>query len=228
MRPGDGLRHPRTRAATAKRATAKAATAKHEARIQEALRSRERRHRAFLLTVGAIVVAWLVGQWAFNAYQDYERKATAARKNVHGERVWAADALKFDHVEGNVDYPMTPPVGGSHDKAWMTCNGTVYTKAIRDENAVHSLEHGAVWITYNGLAGATDVKQLAERVARTPYTLMSPVAQQSGTIMLSAWGHQLTVDTASDPRVEQFITAYVQGPQTPEPGAACTGGITGK
>ncbi|MBB5796324.1 hypothetical protein HDA41_004288 [Streptomyces caelestis] len=34
------------------------------------------------------------------------------------------------------------------------------------------------------------------------------------------------MDAASDPRVEQFTTAYVQGPQTPEPGAPCTGGLT--
>ncbi|WP_240436754.1 MFS transporter [Streptomyces sporangiiformans] len=77
------------------------------------------------------------------------------------------------------------------------------------------------------LTAATDIKKLAGKVVRTPYTLMSPITRQSETIMLSAWGHQLSVDTASDPRVEQFITAYVQGPQTPEPGAPCTGGLTG-
>lgn len=55
---------------------------------------------------------------------------------------------------------------------------------------------------------------------------MSPAVGQSGTIMLSAWGRQLTVDKASDPRIDQFFTKYVQGPQTPEPGAACSGGLT--
>jgi hypothetical protein len=44
--------------------------------------------------------------------------------------------------------------------------------------------------------------------------------------MLSAWGHQLSVNTAADPRVDQFLTKYVQGAQTPEPGAACTNGLT--
>ncbi|GAP51812.1 DUF3105 domain-containing protein [Streptomyces azureus] len=90
---------------------------------------------------------------------------------------------------------------------------------------MHSLGHGAVWITYNDTATATDIEQLAGKVTRTPCTLMSPVTRQSGTIMLSAWGHQLGADSASDPRVEQFITAYVQGPQTPEPGAPCAEGL---
>ena len=57
------------------------------------------------------------------------------------------------------------------------------------------------------------------------WSLMSPYQDQAGTIMLSAWGKQLTVDSADDPRVNQFFTKYVQGPQTPEPGAACTGGL---
>ena len=108
----------------------------------------------------------------------------------------------------------------------MTCNGNVYTKAVPNENAVHSLEHGAVWVTFNGKATSADVKTLADRITKTRYTLMSPDSTQSGTITLSAWGHQLSVDKASDPRVDQFLTKYVQGPQTPEPGAACTGGLT--
>jgi Protein of unknown function (DUF3105) len=107
----------------------------------------------------------------------------------------------------------------------MTCDGTVYTKAIANENAVHSLEHGAVRVTYDGKA-ADDVKTLSDKVSKTPYTLMSPAEDQSGPITLSAWGRRLTVGKASDPRVEQFLTQYVQGPQTPEPGAACTNGLT--
>ncbi|MFJ4367816.1 DUF3105 domain-containing protein [Streptomyces chartreusis] len=122
--------------------------------------------------------------------------------------------------------PMNPPVGGDHHQAWMTCDGTVYTRPIANENAVHSLEHGAVWITYDDKATDTDIRRLGDRVSKTPYTLMSPVEDLSGTITLSAWGRQLTVDTASEPRIEQFLAKYVQGPRTPEPGAACTGGLT--
>ncbi|NEC88437.1 DUF3105 domain-containing protein [Streptomyces sp. SID12501] len=62
---------------------------------------------------------------------------------------------------------MTPPVDGDHDKAWMTCNGTVRTETTRDENAVHSLERGPVWITFNGTATAIDIETLAGKVART-------------------------------------------------------------
>lgn len=43
--------------------------------------------------------------------------------------------------------------------------------------------------------------------------------------MLSAWGKQVAVDSADDKRVDQFFAQYVQGTQTPEPGAPCTGGL---
>jgi hypothetical protein len=42
--------------------------------------------------------------------------------------------------------------------------------------------------------------------------------------MLSAWGLQLGVDDVSDERIDEFLIAYRQGPQTPEPGATCEAG----
>ncbi|WP_405507714.1 DUF3105 domain-containing protein [Streptomyces purpurascens] len=210
----------------------KAAAVSRKARVEEmrrADRARERRNRVITITLSTVIVAGLAGfgVYALNkADEKDEQQAAAAKKPVRGEQTWDAKKLGRDHVQAAVDYPMNPPVGGDHNQAWMTCDGTVYTKAIGKENAVHSLEHGAVWVTYNDKAADADIKALGDKVSKTPYTLMSPVDDQSGTIMLSAWGYQLTVDKASDPRVEQFLTKYVQGSQTPEPGAACTNGLT--
>ncbi|MFI6373354.1 DUF3105 domain-containing protein [Streptomyces sp. NPDC050546] len=210
----------------------KAAAVSRKARIEEmrrAERARERRNRVITITLSTVIVAGLAGFGAYalnKAEEKDEQQAAAAKKPVRGEKTWDAKKLGRNHVQAAVDYPMNPPVGGDHNQAWMTCDGTVYTKAIGKENAVHSLEHGAVWVTYNDKAADADIKALGDKVSRTPYTLMSPVDDQSGTITLSAWGYQLTVDKASDPRVEQFLTKYVQGAQTPEPGAACTNGLT--
>lgn len=210
----------------------RAAAASRKARIEEmrrAERARERRNRLITITLSTVVVAGLVGFGAYalnSANEKDEQQAAAAKKPVRGEKTWDAKKLGRSHVQKAVNYEMNPPVGGDHSQAWMTCDGTVYTKPIANENAVHSLEHGAVWVTYNDKATDADVKTLGDKVSRTPYTLMSPVNDQSGTIMLSAWGSQLTVDKASDPRVQQFLTKYVQGSQTPEPGAACTNGLT--
>ncbi|MFD5254619.1 DUF3105 domain-containing protein [Streptomyces bobili] len=210
----------------------KTAAAARRTKIEEARRAeraRERRSRILTVTISTVILAGLVGWGAYainDANEKEARQAAAAKKPVSGEKSWDAAKLGRNHVEAAVTYPMNPPVGGDHHQAWMTCEGTVYTKAVPDVNAVHSLEHGAVWVTYNDKAVDADVEKLAGKVSRTPYTLMSPNPDQAGPIMLSAWGHQLSVDTAADPRIDQFITKYVQGAQTPEPGAACSGGLT--
>ncbi|GHH74628.1 membrane protein [Streptomyces sulfonofaciens] len=142
-----------------------------------------------------------------------------------GVTSWNPGGLGREHVTKPVHYPMIPPVGGDHAPVWMNCNGDVYTEAVPDVNAVHSLEHGAVWVTYTGRADPADVRKLAALVARTPYSLMSPYPAQKAPIMLTAWGRQRTVGGADDPAVGAFFADFVQGPQTPEPGAPCTGGL---
>ncbi|MEU1596024.1 DUF3105 domain-containing protein [Streptomyces sp. NPDC005708] len=205
-----------------KKNTGKAAD--RRARIEEMRRAeqaRDRRNRTITIAVSAAILAGVVGGgWYLidNANQKEQAKAAP----VAGEKTWSK--LSRNHVTKAVTYPMTPPVGGDHSPVWENCNGDVYTSQIKNENAVHSLEHGAVWVTYNEQASATDIQALANKVRKTPYTLMSPFKNQPSPITLSAWGHQLNVQKDSDPRVAEFLSKYVQGKQTPEPGAACTGG----
>ncbi|QPK50450.1 DUF3105 domain-containing protein [Streptomyces gardneri] len=209
----------------------RSANADRRARIEEMRRaeqSRERRNRLITIGVSGIVVLGLVGFGTFvlmKKSDEQDAKEAAAKAPIKSEQSWDAKKLGRNHVETAVKYDMKPPVGGDHHPVWMNCDGVVYDKAINDVNAVHSLEHGAVWVTYSKSADKGDVEKLAAKVGKTKYTLMSPVDDQSGAIMLSAWGKQVTVDNAADPRIDAFFTKYVQGPQTPEPGAACTGGV---
>jgi hypothetical protein len=130
--------------------------------------------------------------------------------------------LKQDHTTAEVQYPQSPPVGGSHDPVWQNCG--VYDSALRDENAVHSLEHGAVWIAYRPDLPADQVAKLRGKAPAGDYVLVSPYPALTEPIALTAWGRQLKVGSADDDRVDAFLRAYVRGPQTPEPGAPCTGG----
>jgi hypothetical protein len=131
--------------------------------------------------------------------------------------------LSRDHQQGTVAYEQTPPVGGAHNPAWQNCGR--YDQPIGSEYAVHSLEHGAVWITHQPELPADQIEQLRNLVRGRPYTLLSPYPNLPAPIFASAWGVQMQVDNASDPRLGQFLTKYIQGSQTPEPGALCTGGV---
>ena len=127
------------------------------------------------------------------------------------------------HVTTPVDYKESPPVGGPHDPYWADCTGTVYTVDIRHENAVHALEHGAVWVTYNPKkVSSADIKTLATLVTNQPGRLMSPYAGLDSAISIQSWNHQLKVSNASDKRLKQFADFFTTNPDYyPEIGASC-------
>lgn len=121
-------------------------------------------------------------------------------------------------------YPQSPPVGGIHSGAWLACG--VYRQQPPNENAVHSLEHGAVWVTY--LPGFKDVAALEQlSQVNREYVLVTPYAGQTSPVVVTAWGLQLDLQSADDPRLLRFIRRYAGGGQGGEPGATCaTGGLT--
>ena len=114
-------------------------------------------------------------------------------------------------------------MGGPHDGTWANCNGIVYATAVRSENMVHTLEHGAVWITYNPeTITPDDLATLTALVQDQPFTTLTPYPGLDSNISLQAWAHQLKVDSATDERVKQFITALRQNRWVyPETGATC-------
>jgi hypothetical protein len=126
------------------------------------------------------------------------------------------------HSTGRVDYPDSPPMGGRHSPVWADCTGTVYTRPIPNENAVHALEHGAVWVTYRPGLPAAGSAALRALVAGRDYTLMSPYPGLDHAVSVQSWGYQLKTDDPADPRVARFVSTYRQNPvTTPEQGGSC-------
>lgn len=170
--------------------------------------------------------------------------AVYAVNKSNADRITAADQISgvqaFDyaagqqHVTENVSYEENPPVGGPHDPYWADCTGTVYDIDIRHENAVHSLEHGAVWITYDpDVLSQDDVSVLADVVQGNSGLMLSPyaglaTASDLGTpISLESWNHRLGVDSVDDPRIQQYVDFFTYGTDEdgtslyPEVGASC-------
>ncbi|GLY31358.1 DUF3105 domain-containing protein [Kineosporia sp. NBRC 101731] len=201
------------------------ATAEKAAKLRAEQAASERRRR-FALTAGAfvIVIAVVGGGFAVvKAARDDSAKdaAKVAATKLTGLKEYKD--LTQNHVSTPVTYAQTPPVGGDHNPVWLNCG--VYDAPVQNENAVHALEHGAVWITYQEKLPKAQVEELKDIVGNQTYLVLSPYKDLPDPITLSAWGLQLSVDTADDPRIEKFIKEYKQGTQTPEMGAACTGGV---
>jgi hypothetical protein len=167
-----------------------------------------------------LVIGYAVFRLNKSSQNSPEAKANDA-KTIQGISI--KDFPSRNHVSTIVNYPDSPPIGGDHDPTWADCNGTVYPSELRKENAVHMLEHGAVWITYKPGLAAGQLDALKKKVDGVGYMALSPYPGLKTNVSLQSWGHQLFVDDASDPRVDQFINDLrLNSAVTPEFGATCT------
>jgi hypothetical protein len=170
---------------------------------------------------GAIIAYAVTRHKSSNSHEAHAQPEIPDAKAISG-LVYKVEP-NYNHVQGVLKYDTSPPTGGNHSQYWADCSGTVYPNAIANENAVHMLEHGAVWITYKPGLAKSEVDALAKLVTGQDRMAMSPYPGLKTNVSLQAWGYQLFVDKASDPRVQQFIDTLKFNPKTtPEPSASCS------
>jgi hypothetical protein len=155
------------------------------------------------LIVGLVVAAFVVGFGSLIYFDSQQRADGNSGEPPEGVEEFDVGSTG-QHTQATVDYEQSPPVGGEHNNVWQ--NQGFYNEPVPNERAVHLLEHGAVWITYSPDLSQEERDELE--------------------VVASAWGLQIELNGLDDPRLDQFITAYRQGPQTPERGALCTGGTS--
>jgi hypothetical protein len=197
------------------------------ARMQAAQRSAERRRSLLVIGAAALVSLLLIGVVVAVIVQSQAQRSEverAAEGDIEGVEVY--EDLTQNHVQTPVDYEVVPPVGGDHTPFWQNCG--FYDAPIQTEPGVHSLEHGAVWVTYDPSLPEEQLDTLRELADANTYLLVSPftAGEMPSPVVASAWGHQLPLDSVDDERLEVFLVKYLQGEQTLEPGAACTGGLS--
>lgn len=170
----------------------------------------------WILIAGVVAIAAVLAIAIYNTMQD----RAVATASIEGVKLYPG--LERGHVEGVVSYQQTPAVGGPHNAVWQNCG--IYDQPIVQEHAVHSLEHGAVWIAYRPDLPADQVEILRSQVRGNAYALLAPYPNLPTAVVASAWGVQLQLDDAGDARLNSFLRKYMQGPQTPELGATCAQG----
>jgi putative peptide zinc metalloprotease protein len=128
-----------------------------------------------------------------------------------------------NHVTAHVVYATNPPVAGNHSPVWQNC-GFYYTP-VGNEHAVHSMEHGAVWITYQPGLPTVQIAALRLIAHQHQDVLVSAYPGLPAPVVASAWDRQMRLDSAFDPSIMQFVRAFADGPQAPEQGGSCAGGL---
>ena len=162
--------------------------------------------------------------YTIKATNDKQREDAANDPTkIKGLHSYDFSAGQGKHVDNVVNYEQNPPAGGAHNPEWADCTGTVYPLQIKNENAVHSLEHGAVWLSYDpALVTADDIAILTQLTQGKDFMMLSPYPSQGAPVSVQSWGHQLTITSADDSRATAFIDGFRLNPTfTPELGATC-------
>ncbi len=181
-----------------------------------------KRNRRNGLIVGGTAVVVVIALVVFMATNG-SNKAPSKSSAIAGVQTFTG--LSTKHVSGTVQYQQIPPVGGEHSAVWLNC--AIYSEPVPNENAVHSLEHSAVWITYDPAVITGDQLTALRKSIPKTYAILSPYPGLPAPIVASAWGVQLKVSRVDDPRISEFLAKYREAKSAPEPSATCTGGLDG-
>jgi hypothetical protein len=172
----------------------------------------------------------------YGEYGDYVTVTTAMQNGeVTAEELEHPFVVEQDHVDvapgwdgEHPVYDLTPPAGGHHLSVWQTCTGSVYPAPVVDGNAVHSMEHGAVWLTYDPeLVDQARIEALGLLIQGRDYSLMSPYPGQGVAVSLQSWGNRYQTEDPADPMIEDYLDTYILNERfNPETMATCSGGVS--
>lgn len=174
---------------------------------------RETRSRTLRLIIPIAVL--LLAFVAFVAYRVFRPDVEGVVKVVN-----MPGGIHDDNLQ--LGFGGLPPTGGPHASSWQKCG--IYTEAVLSQHAIHSMEHGAVWITYHPDLPADQITTLQDIVRGQTKLLLSPYPDQDSPVVLTVWDRQLQLEHADDSRVEQFIGRY-RNQVGPETYANCSDGI---
>ncbi|MDQ3182371.1 MAG: DUF3105 domain-containing protein, partial [Actinomycetota bacterium] len=108
-------------------------------------------------------------------------------------------------VKGPIEYDRKPPTNGNHDPLWQNCG--FYEEPVEDRHAVHSLDHGVVWITYRPDLPKQQIETLRP-YGNENYVIASPYPGQNAPVIATSWRVQLELGGADDPRLRRFVNQF--------------------
>jgi len=110
-------------------------------------------------------------------------------------------------------YHSNPPTSGPHYE--KPADFGIYDRELPDEQLVHNLEHGGIWISYANLS-AGEIKQLSSLAKSYPQTvIMTPRAKNESRIALASWGMLLKLEKIDEKVIQNFIRGNKN--HSPEP-----------
>ncbi|MDA1337700.1 MAG: DUF3105 domain-containing protein, partial [bacterium] len=159
---------------------------RREGQAQDRKKGKIKKFAIWIISLGVVVVAGWFGIQALTPEplnEDYSR-AMPSEGSTHVE-------------EGTrVAYQSNPPTSGNH---WPTpLRDGAYDSEKPDEGAIHSLEHGRIWITYKPDIGKEAIDTLLKALQGQFGVIISPRSANETDIALAAWMRLDTFDVSED------------------------------
>jgi len=115
-----------------------------------------------------------------------------------------------DHIEPGAQHPpynSDPPTGGWHYA--LAARTGVYTGALPDEQVVHNLEHGHIWLSYRDAGDEEALAVLRDLQRLYPdYVIVTHRPQNDTRIAAAAWGRLLALNEPDAGQLHAFIVRY--------------------
>lgn len=170
-----------------------------------------------LVVVGVFIMTSVAKKNQMKANSD-NLEAEEVSKEVEGTQVYKG--VSREHIQSGTPgsgYNSNPPSSGPH---WQgSAKNGIYDKELADEQLIHSLEHGYIWISYKSDA-PDDVKNKLKEIAENDSwkIVLEPRDKNDTMIALVGWARVLNLDNLDEKRIKDFISTYRnRGPEkTPE------------
>jgi hypothetical protein len=161
-------------------------------------RSARRRRRTIIGIVAAVIVAGVVGYFAYQSVANLPGVSYRDQGNLHVQT----------EAETHVPYNSDPPTSGPH-LPYIAPWG-VHTAPIVKELQVHNLEDGGVVIQYNCPTPCTDLVDKLTAIVKgyDHQVLLAPYPGLKTRIALTAWTRLEGFDEFDEARIVRFIRAY--------------------
>lgn len=138
---------------------------------------------------------------------------------VSGTSTLVGQAIPIEgrtHVEEGTDVNYknsNPPTSGNH---WpQPAQWGFYLSPLPDEQLVHNLEHGGIWISHKDVDEETKSK-LGTIASKYPLALIiTPRPENDVKIAVASWGRLLKLDSLNEELIEKFIKSNIN--KAPEP-----------
>ena len=168
------------------------------------------------LTIGVVAITVLIIGVLVIANSPSSTSTQTSIAQLLGE---ARTSGKAEHIKNPAQIeivPGEPPTGGPHFV--MPQRTGIYDEPIKDGHAIHSLEHGILWISYQpNLVDEKTVnalRNIAEEFSSD--VILSPRPQNVMPIALASWGRLLPMRSLNEELAREFINTNRN--RSPEPG----------